>query len=504
MRLLTTKCSPWVSTARDIDLALTRHVGGPLFIQLRDHIRTLVNRGTFAPGDRLPPVRALAGHLKVNQITVARAYAELAVLGIAKGRRGGGTFICKPGLQDGPIRSPSVAGAYRPLLADRLYELSRAPGVISFTSNYPLVGADVIEEFRSCLRLAVNRDLEGCFQYEPPIGRASTRREISRFLERRDMRVDSENIVVTSGAQQAIDLAVRALIRPGDVAVVERPGYYGVFNALREASAQILEVPLEGGGMDLGALEDLLNRHTVRLIYVNPTIQNPTGQTMSESKRRALLALARRYDVAIIEDDHASEWCPPDRRVPSIAALAGPDDLVFFAYSFGKIILPGQRLGFLAVPPRLRHAVLNCRAANDLHGAAVLQEALAYFLEKGHYEALIDHARASYAERMDVLHAKLIETLPPGVAVEKPLGGLSLWITLPDHADSSELYYRAVQRGVAFVPGEIFFVSKPDRQAIRVSFGLVPEAQFFEGVDRLCAVVRDLLSPRRERSLIYT
>ncbi len=167
------------------------------------------------------------------------------------------------------------------------------------------------------------------------------------------MDVDPEKIVVTSGAQQAIDLAVRSVVEPGTPVIVERPAYYGALNALRGAGAQILEAPLDGDGIDLQSVETHLVEHQVRLIYVNPTFQNPTGQTMSETKRRDLLALARRFDAVILEDDHSSDWRFAGRPVPAIAALAGPEHRVFYAYSFGKTLLPGQRFRLPRRPARL-------------------------------------------------------------------------------------------------------------------------------------------------------
>src|ERR1700722_10078877 len=266
--------NPRAQAPAEMNVEVTRHVGGPLFVQLREQIQVLVARGALAPGDRLPPVRTLAAQLNVNQITVARAYSELSDLGVVEGRRGGGTFVCERAVvvaKKAPDQN--VEGAFRPLLADRLFELSRAPGVIAFTSNYPFVGTDMIEEFRACVRLAAGRDFENCFHYEPPLGRLAARQEISRYLDSRGMDVDPEKIVVTSGAQQAIDLAVRSVVEPGTPVIVERPAYYGALNALRGAGAEILEAPLDGDGIDLQSVESHLVKHQARLIYVNPTFQ---------------------------------------------------------------------------------------------------------------------------------------------------------------------------------------------------------------------------------------
>ena len=492
---------PRAIAAERLALNVSNDNGHALFVQIRDQIRDLIVRGILVPGMRLPPVRSLAGQLNVNQITVARAYRELSESKLIEGRRGGGSFVSSRSAPRQPA-NPAADQTARPLLAERLFELAHAPGVIAFTSNYPQADEACIAEFRESLQIAISEKLNSCFHYDPPAGRIALRQQIALYLKQHKIETETENIVITSGAQQAIDLAVRAVVSPGSTVIVEQPAYYGAINVLQDAHAQILEVPLQPDGMNLDVLEDHLRRNKVKLIYTNPTFQNPTGTTMSEPKRRDLLALARRYGVVILEDDHSSELRFKGAAIPAIRALADPNDLVLYARGFGKVFLPGVRLGYLVLPFALRRALLSAKAHADLHCNSFIQEAMAQYLARNSYPKFLERIRNKYGRRQQQLCESLAAGMPAGTAVSQPEGGLSLWLTLPEGADVSELYFRAVRRGVAFVSGDVFYVSQPGLRSLRMSFGLNSADELQEGVDRLCSVVKDLLTRRSARNLV--
>jgi 2-aminoadipate transaminase len=472
----------------------------PLFAQIREQIRDYVVAGTLLPGMRLPPVRQLADQLGVSQLTVAKAYRELVDSNLIEGRRGGGSFVRS---HQPPSPSDFLANAGRgPLLAERLYELSRAPGVIAFSSNYPTLDKASIDAFRSSLLATATDMLDTCFRYDPPLGRPELRKQIQLYLKAQGTDVDPDNVMVTSGAQQAIDLAIRTLVAPGAAVIIEQPAYYGAINALRSARARILEVPLERDGMDLDVLERHLVRDQARVIYTNPTFQNPTGTTMSEEKRRSLLALARRFGAVIIEDDHSHELRFGGQEVPAIRALAESDDLVLYARSFGKTFLPGVRLGYLVMPDVFRQRLLGAKAQADLHCNSLVQEVAAQYLARQCHIATLQRMVATYGPRQRLLYESLVAGMPSGTAVSRPEGGLSLWLTLPEDADVSELYFRAVRRGVAFVTGDVFYAASPHTRSLRISFGVNQADEIEEGVSRLCSVVKDLLTRRSTHNLV--
>lgn len=451
---------------------------------------------------RLPPVRRLAEQLGINHMTVAKAYKDLAAAGFVEGRAGGGTHVRAPNGFESRRGRVLEAATSEPLLSERLYELSHAPGVIGFTSNYP--NAECAAEFEACLESVIADGLAQYFSYDPPNGRTALRRAVVTYLAEQGVVAAPEDVVITSGAQQGIELVTRLLVPPGAPVIIERPAYYGVINVLRSVGARILEVPLEPDGMDIEKLETALSRHRPRLIYTNPTFQNPTGVTTSLEKRRRILDLARRHGVAILEDEPSSELRFSGTPIPSIRAIAEPDESVFYVRGFGKVYLPGTRLGYVVAPAHARRPLLALKAHTDLHTNGILQEAMARFLGRRNYPKILDRMKNAYAAKQRQLIASLSAGMPPGTLIGQPEGGLSLWLTLPEGTEVSELYYRAVRRGVAFVAGEVFYASHVNPRTLRVSFGLLGDEVLEEGVARLCSVAKDLMRPRSTPSVIFT
>jgi len=484
--------------------SLSKGNGRPLFLQLHEQIVDRIAAGELTAGARLPPVRRLAQQLGINHMTVAKAYKDLAEAGFVEGRAGGGTHVRAPYGTGSRRARGSEAGTVGPLLSERLYELSHAPGVIAFTANYPQPDPECVREFEICLQSVIADGLSPYFAYDPPNGRISFRRSIVDYLAEQGLTTAPEDVIVTSGAQQAIELVVRLLVPHGSPVIVERPSYYGVINALRSVSARILEVPLESDGMGIEMLEGHLARHRPRLIYTNSTFQNPTGVTTSIEKRRRILALAREHGVSILEDDHNSELRFAGSPVPSIRSLAEPVDNVFYVRGFGKIFLPGTRLGYVVTPSHARRPLLALKAHSDLHTNGIMQEAMARFLSRKNYPKILERMKRVYAAKQRKVISSLSAGMPLGTLIGRPEGGLSLWVTLPEGTEVSELYYRAVRRGVAFVAGEVFYASHVNPRTLRVSFGLLGDGVVEEGVSRLCSVATDLMRPRNAPSPIFT
>jgi 2-aminoadipate transaminase len=398
-------------------------------------------------------------------------------------------------------RSPPSGG---PLLAERLYEFAHAPGVIAFVTNYPEPDSECTKEFENCLNSIIADGLSPYLIYDTSNGRISLRRAIVEYVAEQGILATPEDVIVTSGAQQAIELVIRLLVPHGSPVIVERPTYYGVINALRSVGARILEVPLESDGMDIEKLEAHLSRHRPRLICTNPTFQNPTGVTTSIAKRRSILALARKHGVPILEDDHNSELRFAGSPIPSIRAMSEPGDDVFYLHGFGKVFLPGTRVGYVIAPAHARAALLGLKAQSDMHTNAIMQEAMARFLSRKNYPKILERMKRVYAARQRRLIASLSAGMPPGTLIGRPDGGLSLWVTLPEGAEVSDLYYLAVRRGVAFVAGEAYYASHVNPRTLRLSFGLLRDDALEEGVSRLCSLVNDLMRPRSAPSPIFT
>lgn len=480
--------------AVDFRLKLIRSSRVPIYRQIHDQIVEVVARGDAEPGQRLPPVRTLAKALGVNPMTVAKAYQDLAASGLTSAHSGAGTRIADArgnGVRHKGALSDTAAAVS---IAQRLFELARAPGVIAFTGNYARPEDSDVDGFRTCIaELAASGEVGTYFRYDPPAGRPELQQQIARFVAEQGIMAAPDDIVITSGGQQGIDLATRVLVSKGTTVICERPAYFGVLNALRAAQVQILEVPVEADGMDIHALEKLLRRHRPQAIYTNPTFQNPSGATMSLAKRKALLALARRHRVAIVEDDHCPELRFRGESLPSLKSLAERDDAVFYVRGFGKTVVPGIRLGFLVVSPGYRLPTLSMKALTDLQSNSFMQGVLARYLASGKHQAAGRQMRKTFARRQALLLQALAEALPDEVMFNEPDGGLSLWLTLPAGVTTPELYFKAVRHGVTFVAGDVFHATAPERATLRLSFGLIKPESIAEGAKRVGDLAHDLL-----------
>lgn len=478
---------------------LDRGSGTPVFAQIRDRLIGMICSGALPDGARLPAIRSLAAMLEVNTMTVAKAYRELAEAGYTESRGSGGTFVRAPRPVPPPateaVREGTEGDSEQPPLTARLFELARAPGVIGFTANYPGPEESDMAAFRRRIAaLAEEPDADRFFRYDPPNGRQSLREAIAAHAAGQGMEARPGEVMVTSGGQQAIDLTARALIRPGDLVLVERPTYFGALNAMREAGARFAEVPPDADGPDPERLEALLSREAPRLVYLNPTFQNPTGRTITLARRHIILALLNRYGVPLLEDDHCPELRFRGDPVPPFRALPGGADTVFYARGFGKAMIPGIRLGFLLAPSWAHRRLAALKTLTDLQSNAFMQGTLAGWLRTDG-PGIVGKLAELYGARQRLLVAALREGLPASVRVVQPEGGLSLWIELPSGAPVNDLYFRAVNRGVAFVPGAPFYAADPDPRTLRLSFGLVPDERIQEGARRFASLVRDLVDP---------
>jgi len=483
----------------------------PVYARIRDHFARLVRQGRLKPGERLPPVRQLAERLSINPMTVARAYRQLSDAGLVQGRGGAGSFVSgtaapasAPAPPNGPSRSDAIideVGGGAGTLSARLFELAQAPGVISFTTNYPEPAHSEVPALKRCIaELAASPAADGFFRYDPPAGREELREVLVGFAAAHGIAATTRNIVITSGGQQAIDIAARTVVAPGDRVIVERPSYFGLLNVLRNARAELIEIEAGDGGPDIDRLEDLIRRHKPAMLCLNPTFQNPTGASIELERRKAILALARRNAVVVVEDDPYPEMRFRGEELPSLAALATGEE-VFYCRGFGKMFLPGVRLGFAIVPERWLSRYLAIKASTDLQSNAFMQGAVAMWIGEGAWRDAAASIAAFYGQRQRLLVERLQPVLPPDVEFLVPDGGLNLWLQLPVRASTSDLYFRAARNGVAFAASDSFHAQRSHSRGPRISFGKVEGVDLDLGVERLQAVLRDLCSaPRADGS----
>ncbi|MFE6836854.1 PLP-dependent aminotransferase family protein [Streptomyces sp. NPDC057705] len=378
-------------------------------------------------------------------------------------------------------RAASVEGSpVREILA-----LTERPGIVSFAGGLPAPELFDTEGLRAAYDAAFAASARRALQYSTTEGAPELRAAVAARATARGLPTDADDVVITSGSQQALTLITAALIEPGDVVLVENPTYLAALQCFRLTGARVVAVPCDGEGIVPEALAELVARERPKLLYTVPTFQNPTGRTLPAARRAAVARTAARLGLWLVEDDPYGELRYEGTDVPWLAAHPGAEDRTALLGSFSKIMAPGLRLGWLRAPAALRRAAVVAKQAADLHTSTVDQLAAAHYLATVDLDAHIGTVRAAYRERRDALQGALSRTLPADCEWNLPEGGMFVWARLPENHDATDLLKTAVTHGVAFVPGAPFHATTPDPRTLRLSFTTHTPPEITEGVARL-------------------
>jgi len=369
-----------------------------------------------------------------------------------------------------------------------LLKLTERPDIISFAGGLPAPEAFPVEALARAHADVLAHDGAGALQYGATEGYGPLRAWIAERMTRRGMPASAENVLVTAGSQQGIDLVGRSLVDPGDVVAVEEPSYLAALQSLRTWEAQFAVVGSDDEGMRVDELEALLRRTRVRLIYTVPNFQNPQGTTLSLERRARLAQLAAEHEVPVLEDDPYCELRYSGTELPPIAGMVA-DAPVIYLGSFSKTLAPGLRLGFAVADERTIRALTIAKQAADLHTGVLSQRAVARLLESFDFEAHLRRLRALYGERCAAMLASIERHFPAGCTWTRPEGGLFVWARLPAGIDTEELVQDALREHVAFVPGAPFYPAEPRRNTMRLNFSNRPPEVIAEGMARLGACV---------------
>lgn len=451
-----------------MDLFLDPRAARPLAGQLYDQLRLAINEGRLLPGDRLTPSRQLAVELGVSRHTVATAYSRLAAEGHAEGRAGGGSVVA-PTSAAGPC-APSPAHALRPARRFADWEpIFRLPGPsfrYDLTPGQPDPGLFPAIAWRRRVAAAAAAEYLG---YGDPLGQIGLRRAIAGWIARsRSVRSSENAIVVTAGAQHAIDLAARVLLETGDTVAVEDPGYPPVGRLFAALGARVAAVPVDGEGLIVDRLPP-----SARIVYVTPSHQFPLGMTMSMPRRRALLRWAQEHDAAVIEDDYDTEFRYVDRPLEPLQAL---DDAgrVIYVGSFSKTFSPAVRLGFAVVPPSLAGPVAALRQLIDWHPPAAMQAALAGFIEDGLLDKHLRRCRRAYAERRGLLAEAISGPLSAYLTAGTANAGLHITTYLRPGLNEDAVRRSARRQGIRTMGLQRAFLASPPQPGLLLGFGAIP------------------------------
>lgn len=478
----------------------------PLYQQIELALRENILSGALAEGTQLPSTRELAQELGVSRITVKNAYSELEGDGLIASYPGSGTFVAP---LPGPARDPhDGTGEGWPLwqleavnanvFSEKIYRphpnLQKPVDLINFTGvgdprQFPA------KDFLKAIQSVIRRDGVEALEYgEFGSGYRPLRVTITHVLASQGIQTSPDSVLVTSGSQQGLALVCQALLKPGDPILIESPTYNLGLELFRSLGLKIIGIPVDGSGMQVEKLEPLLQKYHPRLIYTIPNFHNPTGASLTGARRRALVDLAARYNVPILEDDYAGDLRYEGRAQPAVKAL-DPSGHVIYAGTFSKMLMPGLRLGFLVADGPIFQRLLHEKWVHDLTTSTLIQRTLDEYVTVGRYQT---HLRRSVREnraRRDAMMAAIRRHLPAGVRCDPPQGGLYLWLRLPDGLSSLDLLPVAVEAGVEFTPGAWFFPNPVDGEKyLRLNFATEPPERIQEGMRRLGLAMQKMMA----------
>lgn len=368
-----------------------------------------------------------------------------------------------------------------------LLKISNKPGMINFAGGLPAVELFPFEQVQECIDSVMAENAAAALQYSITQGIPMLRELLAERISRQGLPVTAENILITTGSQQGLDLIGRVFLEPNDYVITERPTYLGALQAFNFYQARYAPVRMDDDGMVIDELEAMIIQYHPKMIYVVPNFQNPSGITLSYQRRKALMNLVFKHQIALIDDNPYGELRYSGTPQPSLRGLGG--DAVIQLGTFSKLISPGLRVGWICAPVKAIKILERAKQAVDLHSATFTQYVIAEFLRRGYLEAHIEKIRTSYMQKRDTMIAAMKEYFPDSVRWPYPDGGLFLWVQLPDRVSATMVFQEAVHEGVAFVPGRPFHPDGTGDNTARVNFASPTPEQIVEGVKRLGRVL---------------
>jgi 2-aminoadipate transaminase len=370
-----------------------------------------------------------------------------------------------------------------------LMEITARPEVISLAGGLPDTSTFPPESFAAQMTRIAQESSAEALQYGPTEGFARTKEVVGELMAAEGMEPDPDDLIITTGGQQALDLVAKTLIDPGDVVIAEGPTYPGAVPVFCSYEADIRQVPIDEEGMRIDRLVEMLEAldregRRPKLIYSVPTFQNPGGVTMSVGRRQRLVDLARERELLVLEDNPYGLLRFEGEPLPSLYALDG-GDYVLYTGTFSKILSPGIRVGWLCAPPPVMEKIVLGKQAADLCTSTLTQYFVGEFFAEGRWREYIADVSEIYRSRRDVLLGGLDRFFPPEAEWSRPDGGLFVWATLPDYINTTDLLAKALRENVAFVPGEAAFADGLGRNSMRLNFSARTEPEILEGVRRI-------------------
>ncbi|MBD3234410.1 MAG: aminotransferase class I/II-fold pyridoxal phosphate-dependent enzyme [candidate division Zixibacteria bacterium] len=369
-----------------------------------------------------------------------------------------------------------------------ILKITRRPNIISFAGGLPAPELFPLEDIKEASRNAIDNFGASALQYTLSFGIPELREWLSQWIKKYGTDATEEEILITGGSQQGLDLVGKVFLDKGAVVVTETPTYLGALQAFNLYQAKYVAVDMDSGGMVVEQVEDRIKEYNPRLIYVVANFQNPSGITLSYERRKKLVAIAEKYNIPIVDDNPYGQLRFEGENVPSLKSIGG--DLVIELGTFSKIISPGLRIGWIAASKQVCNTFERMKQGSDLHTNTFAQYVIYEFVKDGALDRHIEKIKESYRERREVMIQAMEESFPEGVKFTRPQGGLFLWITLPEKLSATDLLDEAVQNGVAYVPGYPFFAQGGGHNTMRLNFSNAKPDMIIKGIQRLGEVFK--------------
>jgi DNA-binding transcriptional MocR family regulator len=471
---------------------------GPIYEQVATQIVQMIDCGALAVGSRAPSVRALAAQLKVSISTVISAYRVLEERGRLAARPQSGFYVRalrrenveEPAMSRPPETASAVTvGDMRLLLVTEFGQ----PGIIALGASNGAVSDWSTKAVHSLMNSISRSQPLLSASYAPPAGMPTLRQQVARWYVRAGCALSPDDVVITSGALEAIHLCLRAVTQPGDTIAIESPTYWGILQTIEMLGLKALEIPTHPRtGPSLDALEVVLGQNLVKAVVLIPTVHNPLGFIMPEENRQRLVEMIRRSNVALIEDDIYADLGYSSTRARacrSYDTVPSNQSNVMVCGGFSKTVAPSLRIGW-CVPGKWIKEVTRTKAWLNIAAPTLPQLALAQFMQEGHYERHLRKVTAIYHRQVDRMTELMAEHFPAETKITRPQGGFLLWAELPENIDTVDLHHRAIQTGISICPGIVFSATGKYRNCIRINCGLLWTPQVEQAIPALGKLIK--------------
>lgn len=465
------------------NIILDKKLRKPIYIQLYNEIKEMINKNILKHNSKLPSIRNLSDLLNINSSTVVNAYKLLEEENYIYKKLGSGTYVNK-------IKSIERKD-------DSDLALSISYDFTNLTSNSSLFP---IKDFKKIMNRVIDRDEGTAFDYQDSIGYLPLRKAIIDYLKVFNINTSLQSIQIISGAQQGIDIISKTLIDYGDTVITESPTYSGSLYSFKSRTAKIVEVPIDRNGIDIINLEQKIKIFRPKLIYVMPNYHNPTGFSYSEDTKKAILKLADKYNIYIIEDDYISDIVFNNTRLKSLKSL-DINNRVIYLKSFSKTFMPGLRLGFVILPTSLQQKFLLGKQFSDIHTSGFIQRVFELYLKEGLWKKHINNISNIYNNKYKLTKEYIIKYKPIDLRYYRPSGGLNFWFSLPDGYSSQKLEDYLKNHKILISSGGRFYNDNQDTEYFRINIASINNDKLEKGIIKLFELIRKFTEDEKNKIL---